>query len=148
MAGAPRLAPNLQTCSVRDSLRPLILYGFNRLQTIVPLQSILSLEDLYLAVLLGSQEPGVRLRPELKGNESFLGTQEKVQTTLQEPVADDRLLTLCIDIRNETAPEALLENMLRTMLDRFLGLEALALVTIVERTTHGPALDGLPDIPG
>ena len=145
---AARLAPNLQNYSVRDSLRPLILYGFNRLQAISPLQSILSLEDLYLAVLLASQELGVRLRPELKGNESFFGALEKVQTALQEPVTDDKLLTLCIDIRNETAPEALLENILRTMLDRFLGLEALALATIVERTTHGPALDGLPDIPG
>jgi hypothetical protein len=32
------------------------------------------------------------------------------------------------------------------MLDRFLGLEALALATIVERSTHGPALENLPDI--
>ena len=145
---AARLAPNLQNYSIRDSLRPLVLYGFNRLQAIPPLQPILSLEDLYLAVLLASEELGVRLRPELKGGESFFGALEKVQNTLQGPVTDDRLLMLCIDIRNETAPEALLENILKTMLDRFLGLEALALGTIVERSTHVPALEGLPDIPG
>lgn len=145
---AARLAPNLQNYSVRDSLRPLILYGFDRLQAIPSLQPILSLEDLYLAVLLASQELGVRLRPELKGGESFFGAIEKVQGALEEPVTDDKLLTLCIDIRNETAPEALLENILRTMLDRFLGFEALALATIVERSTHILALESLPDIPG
>ncbi|MBT3043412.1 MAG: DUF1998 domain-containing protein [Candidatus Thiodiazotropha sp. (ex Codakia orbicularis)] len=145
---AARLAPNLQNYSVRDSLRPLILYGFKRLQATAPLQSILSLEDLYLAVLLASQELGVRLRPELKGNENFYGALEKVQTALAEPAAVDKLLTLCIDIRNETAPEALLENMLRTMLDRFLGVEALALATIIERPTHGPVIEGLPNIQG
>ena len=144
---AARLAPNLQNYSVRDSLRPLILYGFNRLQAVPALQSILSLEDLYLAVLLASQELGVRLRPELKGGESFLSGLERVQAVLREPATDDKLLALCIDIRNETAPEALLENILRTMLDRFLGLEALALATIVERSTHVSAIHGLPDIP-
>jgi ATP-dependent helicase YprA (DUF1998 family) len=145
---AARLAPNLQNYSVRDSLRPLILYGFHRLQAVPVLQSILSLEDLYLAVLLASQELGVRLRPELKGGETFFGALEKVQAVLREPPTDDKLLTLCIDIRNETAPEALLENILRTMLDRFLGLEALALATIVERTAHVSVIHGLPEIPG
>lgn len=145
---AARLAPNLQNYSVRDSLRPLILYGFSRLQSVPALQPILSLEDLYLAVLLASQELGVRLRPELKGGETFFGALEKVQVALQDPVTDEKLLTLCIEMRNERAPEALLENILRTMLDRFLGLEALALATIVERSTHVAALENLVDIPG
>ncbi len=145
---AARLAPNLQNYSIRDSLRPLILYGFKRLQAVPALQRILSLEDLYLAVLLASQELGVRLRPELKGGETFLGALEKVQTVLSETVTDEKLLILCIEIRNETMPEALLENILGTMLDRFLGLEALALATIVERDTHVSAIHGLPDIPG
>ena len=145
---AARLAPNLQNYSVRDSLRPLILYGFNRLQSAPALQSILSLEDLYLAVLLASQELGVRLRPELKDGETFFGALEKVQTALKGTVTDDRLLTLCIEMRNERVPEALLENIVRTILDRFLGLEALALATIVERSTHIPDLENLPEITG
>ena len=145
---AARLAPNLQNYSARDSLRSLILYGFNRLQAVPVLQQILSLEDLYLAVLVGSHELGVRLRPELKGGETFFGALEKVQVALTEPVTDDKFLMLCIDIRNETAPEALLENILQTMLDRFLGLEALALATIVERNTHVETIHNLPDIPG
>ena len=68
---AARLAPNLQNYSARDSLRPLILYGYNRLQAISSLRQLLNLEDLYLAVLLASEELGVRLRPELKKGESF-----------------------------------------------------------------------------
>ena len=145
---AARLAPNLQNYSVRDSLRPLILYGFNRLHGVPALQSILSLEDLYLAVLLASQELGVRLRPELKGGETFFGALEKIQDGLQEPVTDEKLLTLCIEMRSESAPEALLENILRTILDRFLGFEALALATIVERSTHVASIENFADIPG
>ena len=147
---AARLAPNLQSYSVRDSLRPLILYGFKRLQAVpVPaLQSTLSLEDLYLAVLLASQELGVRLRPELKDGETFFGALEQVQAALQEPVTDEKLLLLCIQMRSERVPEALLESILRTMLDRFLGLEPLALASIVECDKHISALEALPEIPG
>ena len=62
---AARLAPNLQMYSVRDSLRPLIAWGFTRLQEVGVLRTNLNLEDLYLAVLLASKKLSVRLRPEL-----------------------------------------------------------------------------------
>ena len=60
---AARLAPNLQMYSVRDSLRPLIAWGYRRLQSVPSLRSNLNLEDLYLAVLLASTNLNVRLRP-------------------------------------------------------------------------------------
>lgn len=145
---AARLAPNLQNYSVRDSLRPLILYGYNRLQAFPSIQPVLSLEDLYLAVLIASQELGVRLRPELKGGESFFGAVEKVQDALRNGLSNEELLTLCIDLRSETPPEALLENIVKTIQDRFLGFEALALSSIIERSKHVAALENLPDIPG
>ena len=50
---AARLAPNLQMYSTRDSLRPLIAWGYRRLQSVASLQKHLSLADLYLAVLFG-----------------------------------------------------------------------------------------------
>ena len=68
---AARLAPNIQMYSVRDSLRPLIAWGYRRLQSVSVLRTRLSLEDLYLAVLLASKKLKVRLRPELKSGESF-----------------------------------------------------------------------------
>src|SRR4029077_3689666 len=63
---AARLAPNLQMYSTRDSLRSLIAWGYGRLQKVGGLRPLLSLNDLYLAILLASKELKVRLRPELK----------------------------------------------------------------------------------
>ena len=63
---AARLAPNLQTYSTQDALRPLIVSGYARLARSPILADRLSLEDLYLGVLVAAQVMGVRLRPELK----------------------------------------------------------------------------------
>lgn len=146
---AARLAPNLQMYSVRDSLRPLIAAGYKRLQGVPALQSSLNLEDLYLAVLLASKELGVRLRPEMKAGESFAA-----ETIVERAIAngetetDVGLRDLCMEMRNERPPESLLDNIITTVQDRFLGFEGLALASIVERTKHTPALEKLPDIPG
>lgn len=146
---AARLAPNLQMYSVRDSLRPLIVYGFTRLQRVAALATSLSLEDLYLAVLLASNELNVRLRPELKGAESFdaeLRVREAYDGGTQ--IDDAELFELGFSLKNERPPEALLESIITTVQDRYLGLEALALAAIVERGKHTAALKKLPDIPG
>lgn len=146
---AARLAPNLQMYSVRDSLRPLIAWGFTRLQTAAVLRPNLNLEDLYLAVLLASKKLSVRLRPEMKLGESF-GAELTVERAISEGETEDEagLLNLCMEIRNERPPEALLDNIITTVQDRFLGLEALALASIVERSKHTAALGKLPAIPG
>lgn len=146
---AARLAPNLQNYSVRDSLRPLIVYGYQRLQRYASLRNNLCLEDLYLAVLLASQELRVRLRPELKGGESF-AAGESVAAAIRDGTAATEvgLQTLCMELRSDKPPEALLENIVRTLRDRFLGLEALALASIVERAKHTPTLEKFPEIPG
>ncbi|MDE0210473.1 MAG: DEAD/DEAH box helicase, partial [Boseongicola sp.] len=132
---AARLAPNLQMYSVRDSLRPLIAWGYRRLQEVPVLLPNLNLEDIYLAILLASKKLNVRLRPELKSGESF-GAAQIVEDAIQNGSADDHagLLMLCMELRNERPPEALLDNIVTTILDRFLGFEALALASIAERT--------------
>jgi len=146
---AARLAPNLQMYSVRDSLRPLVAWGYSKLQTVEAIQPNLSLEDLYLAVLLASKELRVRLRPELKGSENF-----DAEIAVEEAVlggstkTDAGLQSLWIDIRNEDPPEALLDNIITSVRDRFLGFEALALASIVERAKHVAAIEKLPAIPG
>ena len=146
---AARLAPNLQMYSVRDSLRPLIAWGFRKLQGVTPLCPLLSLEDLYLTVLLASKTLGVRLRPELKSTEG-LGGENVVETAVENGDADTDagLYALCMEMRTERAPEALLDNIINTVQDRFLGLEALALASLVERSKHTAAIEKLPAIPG
>ena len=109
----------------------------------------LNLEDLYLAVLLASKKLNVRLRPEMKSGESF-GADLIVENAFRNGETEDDvgLLTLCMEIRNERPPEALLDNIITTVQDRFLGFEALALASIAERSKHTAALEQLPTIPG
>lgn len=146
---AARLAPNLQMYSVRDSLRPLIGWGFRRLQSVQILQPLLSLEDLYLAVLLASKILGVRLRPELKSGEGF-GAEDIVETAVRDGAIDSDagLQFLWMKMRNERPPESLLDVIVKTVQDRFLGLEALALASVAERSEHRIAIEKLPSIPG
>ncbi len=146
---AARLAPNLQMYSTRDSLRPLIAWGFRRLQTVPMVNPVVSLEDLYLAVLLGSKTLGVRLRPELKGHENFAAedmVEEAVKSGGAE--ADTGLTYLMLKVRSEHPPQALLEDIVTTVQDPFLGFEALALASLCERAELTPKLVALPDIPG
>ncbi len=146
---AARLAPNLQMYSVRDSLRPLISWGYRRLLNVPVLRPNLNLEDLYLAVLLASKELNVRLRPELKPGESF-GAEAIVERAVRAKETEDDagLLNLCMELRNERPPEALLDNIITTIQDRFRGFEALALASVIERSKHTVALQQLPSIPG
>jgi ATP-dependent helicase YprA (DUF1998 family) len=146
---AARLAPNLQTYSTRDALRPLILFGYNRLANAALLASRISLEDLYLAVLIGAKELGVRLRSELRASETLQGDQQVEEAfkagLLNDP---DTLLTLMLDTRGSAPPESLLRDMTATVNDRYYGLESLALASLVERASNTPKLDSLPEIPG
>ena len=146
---AARLAPNLQMYSTRDSLRPLIAWGYTRLQDVAGLKPLLSLDDLYLAILLASKKLGVRLRPELKAAETF-----SAEDTVESAVNDGRsetdigLQTLLIKIRAEMPPQSLLELLITTVQDPFRGLEALALASVCERAELTTKLELLPNIPG
>ena len=148
---AARLAPNLQMYSVRDSLRPLIAWGYQRLQAVPFLRPNLNLNDLYLAALLAAHALHVRLRPEAmsKIGESFEANLI-VRRAFDNGEADDDdgLAGLCMQIRSERPPEALLEQIVTTVQDRFLGFEPLALASLVERDNLTRRLAELPSIPG
>lgn len=144
---AARLAPNIQTYSMQDVLRPLAIAGFARLQEIVPIRQRLSLDDLYLAVLIATNELGVRLRPELRFGESF-NAERQVEHALAAGALNDPLETMALlaDIRSSSPPESLLRGIYRVLTDRFLGLEALALASVRERENLEAKLIALPDI--
>lgn len=147
---AARLAPNLQMYSVRDALRSLIIWGYSRLSQPAMIQPQLSLDDLYLSVLLGSKVLGVRLRPELKSGENFSTAEEAVEKAVAENAEtdDSKLAMLWMETKTEVPPAALLDDIVKTVQDRYLGLEALALASIRERANKTKALHALPDIPG
>ena len=146
---AARLAPNLQMYSTRDSLRSLIAWGYSRLQKASQLKPLLSLDDLYIAILLASSKLSVRLRPELKPAENFAAA-ETVQLAIDDGSADTDvgLLFLLTKMRSETPPQALLEDLITTVSDPFLGFEALAVASLCERSEITAKLEKLPAIPG
>ena len=145
---AARLAPNLQTYSARDALRPLVVFGYGILSRPAELANLLSLEDLYLGVLIAAKQMGVRLRPELKVGESFQDeyvVEEKIRAGALENPAE--LLQLLVGIRGSAPPKSLLWAITKTLTDRYYGLESLALASLVERRDHSPRIADLPDIP-
>lgn len=145
---AARLAPNLQTYSTQDALRPLIVVGFQRLRGSSILVPLLSLDDLYLAVLVAAKELGIRLRPQLKAGESFYEdgiVEEAVRNGALDHDTD--LLQLFAKLRAAVPPESLLRAIVKSFSDRYYGLESLALASIVERGEHSPKIQSLPTIP-
>lgn len=145
---AARLAPYLQMYSARDALRPLMVRGWARLARIPNLQ--LRIDDIYTAVLLAANELDVRLRPEMLMQETFSDytlVGERVNEGILD--SDDDLRNLCQEIaRGDGPPEALLADIMSTLRDRSLGLEALAVASIVERADKTKNLVALPNIPG
>ncbi|HKV78659.1 MAG TPA: DEAD/DEAH box helicase [Candidatus Sulfotelmatobacter sp.] len=146
---AARLAPNLQRYSTQDALRPLICAGYQILLQQPTIRKLLSLQDLYLAVLLSSKQLGVRLRPELKAGENF-SEEIAVENALKNGALGDpeKMLELFSDVRSATPPESLLLRIIDTLLDRYYGMDALALASIVEREKHTEKILTLPNLPG
>lgn len=147
---AARLAPNLQMYSTRDSLRPLILWGLRKLQSVSSIRRRLNLDDAFLAVLLASKSLEVRLRPELASGES-LDALLLVEQAIDRDGAlsnDGALQTLWGDIRSEKPPIALLDDIYKTIHDKHLGFEALALASLAERDDKTSILHALDAIPG
>jgi ATP-dependent helicase YprA (DUF1998 family) len=146
---AARLAPNLQMYSTRDSLRPLIARGYKELQQSAVLNPHVGLNDLFLAVMLASKRLSVRLRPEMASGENF-SAEDVVEEALASGAADTEpgLLSLMLKMRSGMPPRALLEDIVTTIQNPFLGLEALALASLCERSELTPKLEKFPAIPG
>lgn len=146
---AARLAPNLQLYSLRDALRSLIVWGFDTLRQQPMVASMLNLGDLYVAVILASKALGVRLRPELKPGETF-ATDTEIAAAVRDGALEDpaKLMMLWVKHRGDPVPQALLDDIVKTVQDRYLGLEALALASLRESADKVTAVHALPAIPG
>jgi ATP-dependent helicase YprA (DUF1998 family) len=143
---AARLAPNLQTYSMQDVLRPLILVGLRELHGVEMLKRLLSLEDLYLAVLIGARFAEVRLRPELRAGESMQIQRDVEAAAARGELSNpDVLHELFVNARAEAPPASLLRGLVRTITDRWYGLQSLALASLAEREgVRQQLLDQLP----
>lgn len=144
---AARLAPNLQTYSMQDVLRPLMLTGWRELDAVQQLSPSLSLNDLYLAALVGSRLLGVRLRPELRGTESLHVVQEVAEALDRDALHNPLELVQFLALRAEHPPQSLLKGIVTTITDRYYGLQSLGLASVRERRNLEARLLALPPIP-
>ena len=145
---AARLAPNIQNYSMRDVLRPLIMRGWRELDSVSMLAPSLSLQDLYLAVLVAATQLSVRLRPELRGTESLQAMAEVSAALDRDALNDPAELMQLLTLRSAPPPESLLRGIIATIADRYYGLQSLGLASIRERPNLQQGLVGLPTIPG
>lgn len=147
---AARLAPNLQTYSMRDVIRPLILRGWSELEGQKMVGPRLSLEDLPLAVMVGAKRLTVRLRPELQQAESMQVLND-VGRAVEKGALDgnqDALIDLLM-LKVEP-PLSLLRAVYATLTDKYYGLSSLGLASLRERASLTddllsklPAIDGV-----
>lgn len=146
---AARLAPNLQTYSTQDAMRPLITAGYAQLARSAMIANLLSLEDLYFSVLLAAKEMGVRLRPELRTGEIF-HDEHVIEDAVKAGAhtRDSAVLELLVRLRGSAPPESLLRAITKALVDRYYGLESLALASITERSENTAKIQALPDIRG
>ncbi len=146
---AARLAPKIQNYSMRDVMRVLIVYGFNKLIEKDSIKPFICLSDIYLAVLIAAVKLDIRLRPELKPFEVF-PTLIKVEEQIQAGALDNdqSLLQLLMSVRLDSPPEMLLNSIFKTITDSSYGLEALALASVVEAPHVREEIYNLPDING
>ncbi len=146
---AARLAPIIQTLSTRDALRPLIIYGYNKLTKASGNNPYISLEHVYMSVLIAAKILEVRVRHELSSNE-IMESEKVLNTIIHEGdfIKGIDFYDQLFRFRGIKQPEPILLEILNTLTNRNFGLEALALASIIERSVHRARIINLPDIQG
>jgi len=138
---AARLAPSLQVFSLRDSLRALLPYGYRLISEDAVFKDALSLDAAWLAVVVAAHRLGVRLRPELGEAEVMPRVSGGNATGLPSTVELFKLI-------QQKPPINLTRAVADILKDNLLGLEALAIASVVQGSGETEPLRNLPSIPG
>lgn len=138
---AARLAPTLQLFSLRDTLRALLPVGYRDLLQHPGFGSSLTLDRAWLAVVVAAYRLEVRLRPELEGPE----TMPRVEDTSPGAIPDTPQL---FELLGKKPPANLTKAIFEVLRDNILGLEPLAIASLIEAPSITKKLLELPDLPG
>ena len=135
---------------MRDVIRPLIIRGWAELSSKDLIRNQLSLQNMFLATMVGAAILKVRLRPELRGAES-MDVMRAVTTAVEGGAftSDDVSQLIGLVMLQDEPPLSMLKAMYATLTDRYYGLASLGLASIREtgaKTTK--LLAELPLIPG
>jgi len=148
---ASRLAGKLGDNSLRDSVRPLLLDGYQWFREQYPkeLERVQSLRHAYAALLAGAFRNDVKLTPKIRGGEhSFYDHVAKINTLMKEG-ADWESLADAADSISAQIPRAILLALYEVLFNRQTGVHALALSALIPRLSDAQrnALNRLPAPP-
>jgi ATP-dependent helicase YprA (DUF1998 family) len=138
---AARLAPTLQSYSLRDSIRALLPVGYRMLEQDPNFGPSLSLNLAFVAVVIAAHRFGVRIRPEFQQGESMPSLA--AVPAGQVPGGAD-----LIALVHHRAPVNLLKAIVNAIQDNGLGLEPIAVASIRESPNLTQRIIALPNLPG
>jgi ATP-dependent helicase YprA (DUF1998 family) len=138
---AARLAPTLQSYSLKDSIRALLPVGYRMLANDPQFGPSISLNHAFLAVVVAGHRFGVRIRPELDQGESM-----PVLTGV--PAGQVPTGPLLIPLLGLRCPVNLLKALVDIIRDKGLGLEPLAIASLRETPGLTARITALPNLPG
>ncbi|SJM31986.1 DEAD/DEAH box helicase [Mesorhizobium delmotii] len=139
---AARLAPSLQNLSLRDTLRALVPAGFNMVATDPSFSPILRLNHAWIAAVVAANKFGIRLRPKLANASETL---PRVKNTKSGELPTTAAL---FGLMNTTPPQNLTDAIHELIRHNILGLEPLAVASVVEAPDVASKIEALPAIEG
>lgn len=138
---AARLAPALQVYSLKDTLRALLPVGYQLLGSDPVIADSIVLDNAWLATVVAAHKLGVRLRPELEPSE----TMPSVPDTPPGTMPGTKVL---IGLLNQEPPANLIRALVDVLRDNILGLEPLAIASLVEAESETAKIMALPPLVG
>lgn len=142
---AARLAPNLQQYSAADVVRPAVVVGWRELASQSGLEADLSLEDLYLACILGALRLGLRIPVDARVGEHF-ELPSIVAMSIES--GNPNFYRLQVEASRENCPKSLMLQLFNTVCDRFYGLEPLGLASVATPASTSERITALPSLAG
>jgi len=139
---AARLAPSLQNLSLRDTLRSLVPSGFRMVAGDPGFGPILRLNHAWIAAVVAANRFGIRLRPKLANASETL---PRLQNTKSGELPTSPAL---FALMNATPPQNLTDAIHELFRHNILGLEPLAVASIIEAPDITAKLHELPAIAG
>lgn len=139
---AARLAPSLQNLSLRDTLRALVPAGFKMVAADAGFGPILRLHHAWIAAVVAANRFGIRLRPKLANASETL-------PRLQNTKSGDLPTTAALfGLMNITPPQNLTDAIHDLIRHNILGLEPLAIASVIEAADVTSKIGELPAIIG
>lgn len=129
---ASRLAGEMKTYSFRDSLRPLLVTGMQHLRSPIFTPS---LDDAPLAIALGAQRHGVRLRPSGDDDGAMEQAGASARYLIDQDDADSEDFRSLTTQTSDRTPLSVFQSIYAVLQDNHTGLSPLALATLRPKLT-------------